>query len=148
MSYGLAFYPKDKYETPLSWDDATNPLRMSFDGLLGGSIVKRIFLHNDDSSVYYTNITVSFVDATGLYTVGDWSWKLISSIHEPVPEEWIETSEQNTLSLSDIGSSVSSDVSSFVSVWVRCSIPAGLLAQNVTGLVLRISCDKNLVTGV
>lgn len=146
---GLVFYRKPSPEYAISFDtrEATNPFRFTF-GRLGGSIVKKIYLHNDNPNVYFTSLQVYFEDKSAgsdYQTNCMWSWKLIQSAYEPVPEEWEQTSDKNTISVGDIGLSSKADIQTYVPIWIRFAVPAGLLAQNMTQLVLKVTGDKNLV---
>lgn len=148
---GLCLYEKDDLTKLLTYKEipATNPFRISVDGILGGCLVKRIYLHNDNPKLYYTSITIQIIDESpsGIaYTSGDWSWRLISSVHEPVPEEWEQVANNNILSVGTLGSSTAADVTSYIPIWVRCNVPDGLLAQNIISLGLRISATKYLVS--
>lgn len=147
---GLSFYknPLDP-STNLSYgDDAINPFRITVDGVLGGTITKLVYLHNDHPEYYYTDIVVSIYDssAADTYTSGLWRWKLINSIHEPVPEQWDLVENNNIISIDNIGSSTQANTSDFIPIWIRCTVPAGLLADNITDLYLRISATLNLVS--
>lgn len=150
MSTGLAFYEDTlDPETYLSFGDtASNPFRITVDGVLGGTIVKRVHLHNDNPDYYFTNIVVSLYDSSegSQYTSGFWRWKLINSIYEPVPEQWDQVANNNTLSIDDIGSSSASNTSDFIPIWIQCTVPAGMLAVNITDVSLRVSASLNLVS--
>jgi len=151
MPSGLAFYKDDlNPEVYISFDDneATNPFRITMDGVLGGTIVKKVYLHNDNPKHYYTSITVSIYDSTSGndYTTGDWRWKLISSEREPVPEEWDQVANLNTISISDIGTSSKANTSDFIPVWIQCTVPAGMLAANITDVYLRKTAQLGLVS--
>jgi hypothetical protein len=147
---GLSLYPKPE-GAPFSRDDrpVTSPFRITIEGLIGGCLVKRCYLRNDDPALYFTNITVRFADELGLYSSGnsanDWSRKLIYSIHEPFPEEWEQVENHNSLTFSSIGSTSLADTFSFFPIWVRCSIPAGLREQNITTLPLCVEGTQKLV---
>ena len=146
---GLAFYSKPSLDGLISCDDneATAPFRFTFNRL-GGRIVKKVYLNNDNPNTWYSELEVYFEDKTyaGDYQTNCmWTWKLIQSPYEPVPEEWDAVADKNTISVSDIGTSSKANIQSYVPIWVRFGVPAGLLAQNMTLLVLKVDGKKNLV---
>jgi hypothetical protein len=124
------------------------PFRISVDGNTGGTIVLPFYVRNNNKDHWYSSITVVVVDeSTGsLYSTLGWTWKLISSIHEPKEEEWASLSSGNTVSLSNIGTSSEGDTAMYLPVWVEVNIPRGLLGQNILDVVIRISATKGLVS--
>lgn len=147
--YGLALYEKPG-GIPFSYNDlpTTKPFRITMNGLTGGCLVRQVFLRNDNPSLYYTDVSISIVDASegDLYTLQDnWSWKLIYSIHEPTPEEWDQVAKNNSLSFASIGTTSLADTFSYFPIWIQCNVPAGLREQNILDLSIFMGGSKRIV---
>ena len=129
--------------------DSQNPFTVTFDGRRGGSQDRMVFVRNDDITKYYTNIIISVVDTEGDSivdgTAEGWSWKLMIKETAPTNEEWALVSPGNTISLSNIGSSAKGDISTFLSFWVRVTIPNHEPVQTIKDVVFRISGSENAV---
>jgi len=146
---GLVLYDKIEGKV-ISYDDLpiTNPFRTTAEGFIGGTFVQKLFLHNDNPSLYFTDISIRIIDNSsgGIYIAkSTWSWKLIYATYEPVPEEWDQITKDNTLSFLSIGSTVEADTYNYYPIWIQWKIPSGLAAQNIEELFPRVSGDQKLV---
>lgn len=143
----LLVYTKPDVNYALTNDGTgLSPLRITVDGRVGGTIVYPLYLRNTEKTHYYEDIELSIYDSSGSYSSNGWEWKLIENRIEPIEEEWSDVSTGNTLSLSiDIGSTSISDISTFVTFWLKVVVPRGLLAANITDLKLRVDATKKVV---
>lgn len=124
---GLAFYDDSKTLFGVS------PLRTFHDGHLGGSQEKLIYLRNDDSAKYYTNITVhlevdSYEDFGPFGTTG-WGVKYIYGERRPTEAEWDEVRAGDAIAIPDIGDTSLADTFTYHPIWVRVYCPGGEPAQ-------------------
>lgn len=130
--------------------DSSNPFTITFDGRIGGSIDKKLYIRNDDSSFWYDEIKVQPVDLIAPDLVDgselNHTWKLMEKDISPTTEEWALITAGNQLSFSDnIGTADIGDIITFIPFWVRVKTPRRLSVQTITDIVLRIDARKNLV---
>jgi len=125
------------------------PFTVTFDGRIGGTIERKVFVRNNNTKRYYTSIAVDVIDQSG----DDWTdatttgftWKLSSGDIRPIIEAWDEVTPGNSISMSDIGDSVLGDIVTFYPFWVRIEVPRGLPAQKVTDLIFRVTATENFI---
>lgn len=124
---GLAFY--DSTKTLF----ATLPLRTIHDGHLGSSQEDIIYLRNDDTAKYYTNLTVTFnvssYEDIGPFGTTGWGVKFITGERRPTEAEWDEVRAGDAVAISDIGSTLIADTFTYHPIWVRVICPGGEPAQ-------------------
>ena len=128
------------------------PFTITFDGRVGGAQDRRIYIHNNDTTRWYSSITVQAVDESGINVVDGsevgFSWRLVQKDVVPTNEEWALVSDGNTLSLSNnLGSISEPDVVTFLPVWIRVQIPRSQLVQTIVDVELRISATETLTDG-
>jgi len=115
----------------------TSPFTVTFDGRIGGSIDKRVYVRNDDSSRYYTDIQLNPINVSG----EGYSWKLMEKDIAPTNIEWEAATSSLTLSVG-LGSSSSGNITTFLPVWVRVVTPRSQRIQTITDVVLRITATE------
>jgi len=130
--------------------DSDNLFSVTFDGRIGGSIDRKLYVRNDNLERWYSSIAVTSVD-TGMPIAGGgtegWAWRLLEKDIAPTTEEWLVEDPGNTVSLTDnIGSATEGDTRTYLPFWVRITIPPRVQVQTLTGAVLRISATEGLVT--
>lgn len=145
---GLGIYEAVSPTTKYSLNGAlTNAICFTFDGIAGGTQIRKLFVRNDDSLYYYEDITVTPVTKTGsdiISGAGGFSWKLIAGDTEPLEDQWELVSDGNSISLSDLGSGGSPDTSTYLPFWIRITVPEGISVQSLEGTRLDIACTENL----
>lgn len=146
---GLGIYETTDPDNKFSQDGIlTNALCLAFDGILGGTIQKRLYVRNDDSLYYYTDIEVDPVRYTGSDIsdgVNGFSWKLIAGDTEPVEDQWSLVTPGASIDLGDLGSAGSPDISTYLPFWLRVTVPPNTLVQTFEGTRLDITAEKNIV---
>lgn len=131
-------------ESALSQDgDFSNPLLMSIDGRAGGAVERLLYIRNDDSAYYYTDIELS-PSATGLIPVdsGSWKWKLSAGSTQPTERQWLLISTGNTITLDDLGDGEAADTSTYLPFWLRIEIPANSTAVTYSNISLQIVAEQ------
>lgn len=111
-----------------------NKFSITFDGRIGGTQDKIIYIRNDDITRWYDDITLEAYDssASNIVNNGRWSWKLKESDIVPTNEEWANISSGNTVTLSvDVGSSTYADIVSYIPVWIRVEVPNKQYVQTI-----------------
>lgn len=151
----LALYSKPDENCMLSntSDDIDDykPFTISFDGSTGGSLVKKLYVRNDNLDRYYTNIQIYPIDnSSGIDhtdgTTDDWHWKLMEKDIPPSEEDWDGVDMGNILTLSsNIGNSSLGDTATYLSFWVRVTIPDKQLADNIKDIYLRMVATETVV---
>jgi len=124
---GLAFY--DSGHTLFN----TNPFRAFFNGHLGGTYEEKIYLRNDDPSIYLTDLTV-LPEFTGSADYGEfgetgWGIKLMYGERRPTEAEWDLVRSGDAIAVHNIGSTSATDTHTYYPVWVRISCPGNEAAQ-------------------
>ena len=127
----------------------TTYIPITFDGVLGGSVDRKLFIRNDDLTLWFSDIQVqAYEDGTTLNVVTGPAWeiRLLEKDIAPSTEEWLAAAAGNQITLtSDIGTADRGDTSTYLSFWIRVTVPRDQEAQNITSVVLRIEATANLV---
>lgn len=126
---------------------SSNPLTFTFDGRVGGTMSRKIYIRNDNPDRWYTNITVQPVDTSGTNIVDGstpgFFWKLKEKDINPTPEEWDLVSNGNQITLSkNLGNNLLGDIVTFLPIWVKVSVPRGMDLQTIKDVVLRIQATE------
>jgi len=132
--------------------EATVPFTATYDGRTGGSIDKRAYVRNDNLYRWYSDIVVQAIDLSGDSMadggIQGFFWQLAESNIELHPKEWELVTLGNSLALSvDLGNVTDGgDITTFLPIWVRVTIPRGLPIQNIKDIVLRISATEHYIS--
>ena len=145
MGIGIYLEPEDDVLI-----ESTSPLVVTFDGIVGGSQDRQIFIRNNDRELWYSDISLTAVDTSGIDivdgTAEGFEWKLLQKDTPPTNDEWRLVTAGASLSFaSNLGSSTLADISSYISAWVRVSIPRGQPGSTITDVVLRLAFTENLI---
>ena len=128
-------------------DDGLLPVITTHDGVLGEIVEIKLFVRNDDSTEYYTNIVVTPVSKTvpddTIGTASGHGVKLSAGSTQPTEAEWEAIDYGDAITLSDIGSLGAGDDSTYLGFWYRVEVPAGTPADNKENIVLRLSYTAN-----
>lgn len=140
---GLAFYDKNKQPF------GTSPFRSFFDGHLGGVFEEKVYLRNDDPSVYYTNIVASIEVAayqdTGETGTTGWGVKLMYGERRPTEAEWDAVRPSEPIVIPDIGTTALADTFTYHPIWIRIFCPGNEPAQIRENQKLKVSFFKRKV---
>lgn len=121
----------------------TDPLIESFDGRVGGTVEKKLYIRNDDATKQYSSIVVSLVQAGGSinYRNGAYGFamKMKSGNGRPTEAEWATISANNTISLSDI-----SDTTTYLPFWLRIEVPSRIKSQHISNVSIKISATETV----
>ncbi len=145
----LKIYEEADPDTAFSQDgDFTSPFAISFDGRLGGSREVQLFVRNDDATKYYTSITLT-VEDTALVNHVDGSetgfeWKLSAGDLQPTAYDWDQITAANTISLPNIGSSGSGDISTYVPFWLYIAIPRNVDIQSIDTISFTLTATETI----
>lgn len=122
----------------------TNPMIFSFDGRLGGSLEKKLYLRNDEIIYKYETITIEAEQFSGdTDYIGDsvgFSFKFEGGDTRPTEARWAAIVADNTISLSDI-----SDTTTYLPFWIRITIPYRIPVQHITSVRMKILATEVLV---
>lgn len=124
-------------------DDVDGSLITStHDGVLGETVIKKLFLRSDTTIEWYGDVSVACVSTISPSEVDGVSsghgMKLIAGNDQPTEGEWDATDYGNTLSLDDFGSTSGGDMSTYLPFWVRIECPPGAKADNKENTLLRV----------
>lgn len=145
----------DVYSTiggsPFSADSAwSNPLTVTANGFRGQTIIKKLYVRNDEIDKWYEDVSVLPVQLVGTPNWIDGSdghsWKLIGGDTEPTEEEWEAVSAANTINLGAIGGVGVGDTSTYLPFWVRVVVHERTAIRSLTNVVsLDIEFDEHVV---
>ena len=149
----LKIYDKPDKDSYLSMGTGKDPFTVTLNGVTGGCVYKKLYIRNEDTAKWYSDISIRAVDSNGLLTYVDGSngfeWRLIDGDVRPLLLTWDRTEPGNTLSFSGLvlGSSTLADISTYVPFWVKVDIERGQRISNLTNVVLRIYATEGYVDG-
>ena len=111
------------------------PLFLTFDGINGGVLEKRLQVRNDDIGKTYSNITIQPIDGGDDLVNGNtgYSWQVSSGNQKPLTEQWDLQTLGNIIELSDIN-----DTITYLPFWIRIVVPAGVSTASFRSIALRI----------
>lgn len=145
----LDIYTEPSSGTKLSSGDATNPFAITFDGRIGGTKEVRLFVRNDNATVYYTDIELTLSDSdTNDHVDGStagFEWKLIAGDAQPTLNDWAHTDAGNEITLPDLGSSGTPNITSYLPFWVQIKVPRNVDIQTITSIKFELTAVENLV---
>jgi hypothetical protein len=141
---GLYIYENSTDTAHLSVDDAfSNPLLLTQDGRVGGTVEKKLYVKNNDDTYDYSSIqvyveqtsgSVDFVNGTkGFYI------KLYAGDTQPTLEQWQTISPGNTISLSNI-----SDTATALPFWMKIYCPTNVPVQHIKGVKIVLSATESV----
>ncbi len=133
---------------PNAYSDKTY-IETTLDCELGQAQETEYFIRNDDKDYYFTDISVK---ATSLIAPDDtigietgWGVKLSAGATQPTEAQWETIDYGNTISLSDLGSALASDTTTYLPFWVRVECPAGIMPTIKENIAIDISYTKTAI---
>jgi hypothetical protein len=152
MGLKLYFRRNDEYIEVSSSSAFTSPILSVHDGKDGDIVSTQLFLRNDDSNLYFTNIVIWPYDLTNTVNKDDtdyestgWGTKLSVGSEEPTTAAWGNINWGDSIDMSDIGASGSSDTSTYYPFWRLLTCPPHTNAQIKRNLVIRVEYTENAV---
>jgi hypothetical protein len=151
---GLNIYHTPIENAVISNDGEFDPsLSFVMDGRLGGFLVRRLWVRNNDKRYTYKDITVKPIDEGSDNIVGgsEFFWKVQAGDRRPLDSEWKDLAKGNTISLGTLGQDPSivadpkPNLHSFLPFWVRIEIPKHSNTKTHTSGKLRISATTLLL---
>lgn len=145
---GIKIYTEANNAASVSSEDAfTKPLLIAMNGKTGGVLQKRIYVRNDELTKSYQGITVKPFSSYPAFINGTngMSWKLYAGDIKPTDEVWATISNANTITLPDLGTISTSDISTYLPFWVKVVIPRSTDAQTIKDVKLQISATETLI---
>lgn len=140
---GLKIYTKADPNSALSTGGVfTNPLALTFDGVNGGVIEKRVYLRNDVDGNSYADIVVTPDHGTGQDIISGadgYSWKLHAGDQRPLEEQWSMVVAGEGIELPDI-----SDTTTYLPFWIRIEIPTGAPVESFQTAFLSIVAEETV----
>jgi hypothetical protein len=118
----------------------TNPLSLTFDGVTGGVLVKKLYLANDSVDYVYAGITVSLVDDSPIDLIGDtegFSWKMKAGSTQPLEEEWTTIVAGDSITISGVDASPAAEA-----FWIRVEVPRATDVQSFDQLSFQVSATE------
>ncbi len=142
---GLALYNSDK--EVLSSEDV---FRAVVDGYLGGSDEQKIYIRNDDSGLWFSNIILklrtSVYDGDGEFGTSGIGWKFIYGERRPTEAEWDLIHPGQPINLPNIGSTFAADTYTYHPIYIRVSVPGNSDADIIDGYNLVLTYLPRLVS--
>lgn len=142
MGINLYYKENDQY--------TTGSIITTHDGKTGDVHAVQLFLRNDDSDLWFSNIQVTPIDGTATASIDEtdydstgWGVRLIAGDNEPSSSQWESTNWGTTISMSDIGASGSADTSTYYSFWYQITCPPNEDAQTKQNISLRVTYTEN-----
>ncbi len=128
----------------------TNPVQTVHDGTNGEVVEKKLYLRNDDSAFYYTNLTLQPVPQSKTavddinYPEAYITFKVIAQNEQPTENQWKSVASGSLVSFSDIGSAGSGDTN-YKPFWILVSVPAGTRVQNISDVSVHLEGEESPV---
>lgn len=153
---GLGIYFKDSdgnWSKATIGTDKTNPITTTHDGKDGDTKTITLYLRNDDSSKWYSNVTITPVDRIDANPYGDvgydetgWGVKLNKGGTEPTQGEWNDIDWGSNISMDNIGSNSAADTATYYPFWYLITCPPNENAKNKSDIILKVEYTENAVT--
>ena len=104
---------------------SSGEIRESMNATVGSISETKIYIRNDDTGTYYTNISVAINQDTGTFGASGFSIKLYYGSRQPTEAEWDAAPVNTAINIPDIGVLTAGDDTTFHPFWIRCFCPAG-----------------------
>ncbi len=100
-------------------------IRESMNATVGSISETKIYIRNDNTGRYYTNISVAVNQDTGTFGASGFSIKLYYGSRQPTEAEWDAAPVNTPIIIPDIGTLAVGDDTTFHPFWIRAFCPAG-----------------------
>lgn len=143
----------DQYVEISRGTDLISPVSTVHDGRVGGNVYCQLYIRNDESTKWYSNIQIIPIDTVDAYPYGDvaytetgWGVKLSAGAQEPSLAEWEDIAWGNTINMSNIGSASLADTTTYFPFWYMITCPPNELAKTKVDINLRVLRTNNSIT--
>ena len=133
-------------------NDILTPITTVHDGKSGDIKTICLYLRNDQSSKWYSNIRIKptdLVDANPygdvIYTETGWGVKLNKGGTEPTQAEWNNIDWGIEISMDNIGSNSLGDTATYAPFYYLITCPPNANVENKEDIVLEVSYTENAV---
>ena len=152
MGLGLYFKKDDVFYAITSVGDLTQPLTTIHDGKTGDTQTVQVYIRNNDSSKWFSNIIIKPVDLIDanpygdiIYTETGWGVKLNNGSEEPTQSEWEDIEWGNEINVDDIGTNLLANTTAYYPFWFLITCPPNTNAKIKTDIVLDVAYTENSV---
>lgn len=151
---GLKLYYKenDAYVEVSSGGVFESPVLTTHNGKTGDVIAEQLYLRNDNSALWYSNIVVSSYDATQTpekdnsdYESTGWGVKLSPGADEPTLGAWENILWDNEIEMEDIGQTGTGDSTTYFPFWRLITCPPHTDIQIKKNIFVRVEYTENAV---
>lgn len=141
----------DTFTAVSTSDDLSSPITTVHDGKNGDTRTVCLYLRNDDSAKWYSNIIVRPIDISGdlyedvSYDETGWGVRVNEGGTEPSPSEWSDIDWGDPIDMDNIGSDSLGDTTTYYPFWYMVTCPPNSDAQNKEDICLRVEYTENAV---
>jgi len=147
------YYKKNDVFVPITLSgDLASPLVSIHDGKTGDEQTIQLYIRNDDSANWFSNIIVRPIDLIDANPYGDiihtetgWGVKLSAGAEEPTSGEWEDIDWGVSVNMPNIGTDSGADVATYNPFWYLITCPPNTDAKVKTDIVLNVSFTENSV---
>jgi len=130
----------------------TSPIQTTHNGTDGQVVEEKLYLKNDDQSLFFTNVELSATPPK-MVRVGDINYpeafinyKIIIQDEQPTESEWLAVESGNKVNFETIGTNQAADLS-YKPFWIQVGIAPGTRVQTIDGVSLYLSAEANTIGG-
>lgn len=152
---GLAVYYKDENDQFIEvaiGTDLDYPITTVHNGKTGDLKTVQLYLRNDESTEWFSNIQLQPIDLVDASPNGDvaysetgWGIKLSPGAAEPTSGEWLDLGWGEQITMDDIGSDSSADTTTYFPFWYLITCPPNEDVSIKTDIVIDVSYTENAV---
>jgi hypothetical protein len=128
----------------------TDPVQTTHDGTNGETVEKKLFLRNDDTNFFYTNLTLQPLPQTKTavddinFPEAFVTFKIIVQNEQPTENQWKSVASGSVVTFPDIGATGSGD-DSYKPFWILTAVPAGTRVGNLNDIFIQLNGEDNPV---
>jgi len=126
-----------------------HPVQTTHNGREGEIVERLLFLRNDDSDKYYTNITIDPIDTDGdddtNLTDTGWAVRLSPGALQPSEAQWQTVTPSDPIEMEDVGVDSAADTTTYFPFYYRIEVPRNTRVQTKTDITLSIQAVENVV---
>lgn len=151
---GLKLYYKenDAYIEVSSAGSFDNPVVSTHNGKLGDVTSEQLYLRNDNSALWYSNIIIKSYDSTktpekddSSYDSTGWGVKLFPGVDEPTAGFWERIAWGNEIEMENIGQAGTGDSTTYFPFWRLITCPPHTDIQIKRNLSIKVEYTENAV---
>jgi len=142
---GIGIYSEASSDADYSQGDFTDPITVTADGRTGQVVERILYVHNDDSTKAFTEITVQPWDSVGDSHVDGtdgWAMKVSPGSLQPTQSGWDGHDAGVAESLGDVMLSGVAGLAIYAPFWLRTEVPREEDIQSITEIKLRLAYNE------